>query len=136
MKTSKYKIPSILLVTCYLSAQAGLLLITFNIANAAGIVPCNGTDCTVCHLFLGIKNIVNFLSFKIAMPMAAIVLMYGGIMMLTSGGSETKVSKGKDALKYAVFGLLVTFGAWLIVDTILGNLISKGYLPWNQFPGC
>jgi len=130
MKKINYKTISILLVTGY------SLLVTLNVANAAGLVPCSGSDCTICSLFVGVKNIVNFLTVDIAMPLAVVILIYGGVMLLTSGESETRREKGKKALWHAVWGLLIVFAAWLIIDTILGNLVDPGYLPWNQFPGC
>ncbi len=110
-----------------------------NIANAAGLVPCGGpgqSECTICHLFVGIKNIVDFLTLNIAMPLAVVILIYGGVMLLVSGGSEEKIKKGKTALGAAVWGLLIVFAAWLIIATILGNLIKPAFLPWNSFPGC
>ncbi len=103
------------------------------------LVPCGGpgqSDCTICSLFTGIHNIVNFLTFDIATPLAVVILIYGGVMLLTSRGSEEKLKKGKTALGAAVWGLLIVFAAWLIIDTILGNLVKSGYLPWNEFPGC
>lgn len=107
-----------------------------NIANAAGLVPCNGPDCTICSLFVGIKKIVDFLTLDIAMPLAVIILIYGGVMLLTSRGSEEKIKKGKTALGAAMWGLLIVFAAWLIIATILGNLVQTGYKPWLSFPGC
>lgn len=110
-----------------------------NISNAAGLVPCGGpgqSDCTICSLFVGVKNIVDFLTLDIAIPLAVVILIYGGVMLLTSGGSEEKIKKGKTALRAAVWGLLIVFAAWLIIATILGNLVQTGYKPWLSFPGC
>ncbi|MBU4224093.1 pilin [Patescibacteria group bacterium] len=113
-----------------------LPVMVFPIFVFAKLVPCNGPDCTVCHLFLGVKNIINFLSYNIAMPLAVLALIYGGVMILTSGGSETRRDKGKKAISAAIWGLIIVFASWLIIDTILGNLVKPGYLPWNVFPGC
>ena len=141
MKFFKKSIP-ILLVTSY------SLLITFSVANAA-LVPCGTTltgpmasnrACTICDFFVLIKNIVDFLTEYVAMPVAVIVLIYGGVMMLTAGGSEEKINKGKSALWHAVWGLLIVFAAWLIVDTIIKYLISGSFQfpfgPWNAIPSC
>lgn len=101
------------------------------------IVPCNGTDCNICHLFIGVKNIINFLLIDVAFPLAVIAFLYGGIKLITSRGSESDVTKGRQAIWLAFIGLIIAFGAWLLIDLIMGNLLDPGYLPWNKFPtGC
>jgi len=108
------------------------------------LVPCGTATtkaCTVCDFFVLIKNIVNFLVTDIAVPVAVIILIYGGIMMVTSGGSEEKITKGKTALWHAVWGLLIVFAAWLIIDTIIkwfvvGGSFSFPFGPWNAIPSC
>ncbi len=111
-----------------------LLIFTANIVYAAGLVPCTD-NCTVCDFFVLIKNILDFLV-KISFSVAVIILIYGGIMMVTAAGSEQRISKGKSAIWQAVWGMLITFGAWLIVDTILKTLTNSGglnnWMPWNS----
>lgn len=141
------KILLTVLVTCY------LLLVTASVANAAiapPLVPCGECvsydakgvctqihECDVCDLFLGAKNIVNYLVL-IAAPIAVVILIYGGLMLLTSGGSETKISKGKNALAMAVWGIIIVLAGWLIVDTILRSLVNGDFIVnfWAKFPGC
>lgn len=136
------KLFSILLVTGY------TLLVTASVVNAA-IVPCDigpaggvgprTHPCTVCDFFVLIKNIVDFLTEAVAMPVAVIILIYGGIMLLTSGGSEDKIRKGKSALWQAVWGLVIVFAAWLIIDTIIKWLANPSVFlfgPWNKIPMC
>ncbi len=128
MKNSKIKI---LLVTSY------SLLVTFSIANAAGIVPCDGPDCNLCDLAIGVKKIIDVILLDIVFPLAIIVFMYGGIKLITSRGSEGDLEKGKKALWMAFWGILIAFGAWLILDLVLRNLVSEGFnWTWNKFPGC
>lgn len=119
------------------------LFLNFNIASA-GIVPCGTSEhpvpCQICHLFVGVVNIVNFLLFKIAIPLTVIALIYGGIVILTSAGSEEKLKKGKRAVGLAVWGALIAFAAWLIINVILVALldpknISVDWL-FNPFPDC
>lgn len=129
----KFKFLPILLITGY------FLLITTSIASAAGIVPCGGVDCNICHLFQGVSNIIDFLLKNIAFPLGVVAILYGGFMMMTSGGSEERVKKGRTALEFAVYGIIIAFAGWLIIDTILTSLV-KGELDlkafWNAFPGC
>ena len=107
---------------------------------AAGIVPCEGTledPCNICHLAVGIKNLINVILIDIVFPLSIIAFLYGGIKLITSRGSETDLEKGKKAIWMAFWGLLIAFGAWLIIDMILRNLISESFSwTWNKFPGC
>ena len=104
------------------------------------LVPC-GTSrfpfpCTLSCFYVMADNIMNFLLFVIAIPLSATAFMAAGILMVL-GGSEKLITWGKDILKFTLIGLLLAFGAWLIIDLILGNLLSEDYKLWNQFPaGC
>jgi len=80
-----------------------------------------------------IDKIISFLLVYMAVPLAATALMAAGIMFLLAG-SEKAISRGREIFKYTLIGLFIAFGAWLIIDLILGNLLSGTYLPWNRFP--
>ena len=104
---------------------------------SASLVPCgtseNPTSCTVSCFYVLLNNIMNFLLYNISLPLAATAFMIAGIM-LVAGGSENAIKRGKTILTSTVLGLLIAFGAWVIINMILGNLLSPGYLPWNEFP--
>jgi hypothetical protein len=114
------------------------------------IVPCGtqknpdgsiANPCTVCHLFVGINNLISFLLKNIAFPLGVVAILWGGFMIMTSGGSEEKVKKGKTALEYAIYGIILAFAGWLIVGTILSSLVTKKVVwpfsrEWNTIPSC
>ena len=109
------------------------------------IVPCGigGNDCTLCHFFTLLSNIVNFMAEKIAFPLAIVIIMWGGFLLLTAGGDTGKIEKGKRALTNGLWGLLIIIIAWLLVDTILKAFVDQnfynnfsGFGPWNSFPSC
>lgn len=109
------------------------------IASALPLVPCGGADqpdCSIDCFYIMIDNIINFLLYDIAAPLAATALMVAGIY-LVAGGSEKAITTGKAIFKFTLIGLFIAFGAWLIVDLILGNLLdpTEIYYPWNEFPG-
>ena len=54
---------------------------------------------------------------------ALIFFIYGGFMMLISGGSEERITKGKGTLLWASVGLIVVFGSYAIVRQVF-ELIS------------
>ncbi|MDP3051997.1 MAG: transglycosylase SLT domain-containing protein [bacterium] len=101
-----------------------------------GLVPCGGQgqpSSTISCFYVLLDNIMNFLLYYISLPLAATAFMIAGIMLVL-GGSEKAIARGKSILTFTVIGLLIAFGAWLIIDMILGNLLSPGYKPWNKFP--
>ena len=51
--------------------------------------------------------------------LALAVFVYGGILWMTSAGNEKRVTDGKNAMLWAVIGLIVIFFAYTVVSFIL-----------------
>ncbi len=125
----------------FLREFGGFLAIFFSavfpfFAFAQGLVPCGGQgqpSCSVSCFYVLLDNIMNFLLYDISLPLAATAFMVAGIMLVL-GGSEKAIARGKSILTSTIIGLLIAFGAWLIIDMILGNLLQAPYVPWNEFP--
>jgi type IV secretion system pilin len=97
-----------------------------------GLVPCTGFDCSMCSLFELIKNIINFLT-KVIFALATAFIVWGAIEIMTAGGSETRITSGRERITTAIFGIAITLGAWLLIGTILQVLTgSSSKLPWNE----
>lgn len=109
------------------------LFFTFS-AQAAGLVPCGGGEsesaCTWCNLMQMISNIVNFMLY-IIFPIAAAMIVIGGISIMTAAGSPQKITKGKEIITAAIIGLLIALFSYLIIDTII-KIIAVG---WNGIQG-
>lgn len=101
---------------------------------AASLVPCNGTTtpCNYAAIITLIKNIVNFLLFGLAVPLAAISFAVAGVMILTAGGNSSQVERAKEIFWNVVIGLVVALSAWLIVNAILLGLGATG-LASNEY---
>jgi len=56
--------------------------------------------------------------------LAAIVLMAGGVLWLTSAGNDTKITQAKELIAGSVIGSIILFGAWLILNTINPELLK------------
>lgn len=70
--------------------------------------------------FMGlINNVINFVLFKLALPIAALMFTYAGIKLVGSGGSTEARSSAKNIFTNTVIGLVLAAGSWLIVKTIL-----------------
>lgn len=53
--------------------------------------------------------------------LALLMFVYGGVLWIFSGGSEERITKGKEVMKWATIGMLVMFSAYALV-----NLVFKG----------
>ena len=51
---------------------------------------------------------------------ALLMFIWGGIIWMTSAGEPKKVSQAQNILKYAVYGLLIIFFSYAIVNIFLG----------------
>ncbi|OHA10088.1 MAG: hypothetical protein A3A44_00385 [Candidatus Sungbacteria bacterium RIFCSPLOWO2_01_FULL_60_25] len=135
-----------------LTAAAALLLIAFPASAAivpdacrikavqADITAGRPFGCTVCHLGVMLINLTNFFIFTIALPVTALLVAIGGIVLLTAGPSEKMRTLGKTILTRTVVGAVIVLVAWLAVDTLIKVLtngkdaLSELGTPWNEVP--
>lgn len=55
---------------------------------------------------------------KIGLPVAAIFIIYSGLMFVTARGDETQLKKAKSTFMWAMAGTAVLLGAWVIAEAI------------------
>lgn len=87
-------------------------------AKAAPLVPCGGPDdpCKFCDLFVLLDNIFDFIFIDIVPPIAVIAFIIGGIYFFFSRGNPQTVNKATGILTSAVIGLVIIYGAWLLLN--------------------
>ncbi|GEM_PF-2897439 len=79
----------------------------------------------------GIKNFATRLTniFLGFVGMGALLMfIYGGALYLFSAGNKDRITKGKNVLQYAIIGLAIILGAYIIVNTflsVIGNITGK-----------
>lgn len=56
--------------------------------------------------------------------LAAVVLMFGGILWLTAGGSAEKIGNAKSWIGAALTGLVLTLASYMILNTINPDLLK------------
>jgi hypothetical protein len=107
-----------------------------------GLVPCGlskddpdqpgdqTVSCKLCHLFVMFDNIIDFFLLPppagggIVPAIAVIIIAIGGFMYILAyagvgeGGPEM-LSRAKSLFKSVALGLLIIYGAWLIINTFL-----------------
>ena len=94
-------------------------------ANWPLVQACSDSGCGWNDLMSLVNRVVKFILFDLAVPIAAIMFVYAGVLLVTAGGSEGK-TKAKGIFTNAVIGLALAAGAWLIVSTILSILGYQG----------
>jgi len=103
-------------------------LIQCGIADASGKIanPCGFDD------FIGtINRIINWI-ISIATIIFAISFIYGGFLYTTSAGDTGQQQKARDILWSTLKGFVIILIAWLIIYTILKQLIgSEGQSIFN-----
>lgn len=56
--------------------------------------------------------------------LAAIVLMAGGVLWLTSGGDSGKVGQAKELIIGSIIGTIILFSSWIILNTVNPELLK------------
>jgi hypothetical protein len=60
--------------------------------------------------------------FIIGVPLVALAIIYAGFLLVTAGGDQNKLTKGKQALLAGVLGGAILLGAWVIAEAIQGTV--------------
>jgi len=131
MKNKRSKIKNLVLLTVFLFSTL------LPVSVMAALVPCGGPgqeDCQLCHLFVLIDNIIDYLFTYIIPPVALLVIVIGGIYMITAGGDPQAVQKAKSVITAAAIGLAVIFLALVFLYTfldIIGVATWTGLKSWR-----
>lgn len=103
------------------------LLVKIALAQDPLVPPCPGGDVTKCGedqlLELGI-NIINFMIHFLAFPLVVLFFLWGGFLLLTSGGSPNRIEQGKKAITGAVIGLVIVLTSVVVINVILGEIVD------------
>lgn len=103
------------------------ILILPSFASAAPIVNCGGPGpgqkaCDYCDLLDMGQSILDFIVKYVLFTGGIIFIMWGGLEMIMSSGDSKKYQAGVTRIKATLIGILIAFGAWFIVNTVLNIL--------------
>jgi len=115
----------------------GIMLFLPLIVFGAGLVPCEPGECTLCDFFVMVANIINFLLFNILPSLAILMLVIAGFLYIvayfTPDGGPEGINRAKSLLKAVFFGLLIAYGAWLIVTEVFQLLgVTSEFGNWDS----
>ncbi|MCA9375837.1 MAG: hypothetical protein KC925_02120 [Candidatus Doudnabacteria bacterium] len=62
------------------------------------------------------------------------LLIFGGVMYMTSAGNSSRVEQGKDIITWAIIGIVVVLAAFIIARFVVGALITGQNTTTNVTP--
>lgn len=88
-----------------------------------GVNAARGTDVPSTLLGDGgvLSTIVNTMLFIIGF-LSVIMLIFGGLRYIISGGNAAAVTAAKNTILYAIVGLIIAIFAYAIVNFVIGSL--------------
>lgn len=104
------------------STQSGQIDVTGSGGGAVG-------NCTGAQGTSGIQNlmklVINVFSLIVGF-VAVVMIIYGGIKYVTSGGDSNNISSAKNTIIYAIIGLVIVAIAQVIVRFVLSKSSTIG----------
>ncbi len=86
------------------------------VVNIPNPIACNDATCLISQVVRYILGIIAIL--------ATLMFVWGGVMMLTSGGNAERVKRAKETLSWAVIGIVVILLSWAIIRFVLAGLLN------------
>lgn len=68
-----------------------------------------------------VSQVIRYILGTIAL-IATLMFVWGGVMMLTSGGNADQVKKAKETLVWATIGVVVILLSWGIIRFVLSGI--------------
>jgi hypothetical protein len=89
----------------------------------SGVEAARGADVPSTILGDGgvVTTVVNGMLFVVGF-LSVIMLIWGGIRYIVSGGNSGAVTAAKNTILYAIVGLIIAFFAYAIVNFVIGSL--------------
>ncbi len=125
----KIGLPLVVFLAVFLLVKAGFAADTVDV----------GIDTVGNNLVIGsnspVQTIIKIIQVLLGLLglVAVVIIMYGGFLWTTSGGSEEKINTAKKLLRNAVIGIIIILSSWGITAYILSVLTgatgSNNYSP-------
>lgn len=75
--------------------------------------------CNRCDTFRLIDNVIHLVIEGIVPPVAAVLFIVGGLMIVLAGANPKWIETGKNIFWNTFIGLVVIFSSWIIVNTFI-----------------
>lgn len=93
----------------------------------AGLVPCDGggdNPCDFNQLIIMANNIIKFLLFDVAIPLAVLGFMIAGAMLVIGSSKEGEWTKAKERFENIGIGFFIILGSFIFVKLVLYSFLN------------
>lgn len=80
-------------------------------------IKCDTASCLISQVIRTILGVVAVV--------ATGMFVWGGVLMLTSGGNERRVTQAKETLVWAAIGIVVIMVSWILIRFVLDALVGQ-----------
>lgn len=87
--------------------------------------PSHENACNISAAIKWLQRLIRDVVTVIAIPLATIMIIYGGFVIMTAGGSDEKLKRGKSIIISAVIGIVISLGSYIIITTIKAILTGN-----------
>ena len=79
-------------------------------------IPCDDVSCVL-------TQVIRYILGGVAL-LATLMFVWGGVLLLSSGGNEKRITQGKETLAWAAIGIVVILLSWTIVKFVLASVLT------------
>lgn len=81
----------------------------------------DGYDASLTQVKSGREFVIKVVNYALGFLglFAVLIVIYGGFLYVSSAGESEGPEKGKKAIMYAIIGIIIIFGSYAIVNTVL-----------------
>lgn len=94
-------------------------------------------SCTNCDLFKLAKNIIDFILMGLMPPVAVLLFVWAGFLILTAGASPGNFNRGTKIFSTTFWGIVIIMLSWMITNTLIKSLVNPDIVnpntPWWEF---
>ncbi len=89
--------------------------------------------CTRCDTFKLAENVIDFTLKGLVPPVAAVLFIAAGLMILLAGANQSLYANGITIFKSTFWGLVIILSSWMITNTFLKSFApDQADAPWNK----
>lgn len=94
----------------------------FNLRNGVDLARGDGQPDSLFGIGGTFNTITNVLLFAVG-ALSVLMLIFGGLRYVVSGGNQTAVTGAKNTILYAIVGLVVALLAYAVINFVLSTLL-------------
>ncbi|MGB2580580.1 MAG: hypothetical protein WBC83_02700 [Minisyncoccia bacterium] len=99
-------------------------------------IPCEGTAADPCEfndLVVLANNIIKFLMFTVAVPLAALGFMWAGASLVLNQNKEGAWSEAKERFTDIAKGFGIMLGAYVLIKGVIYSFLTAEQITFMQF---